>query len=105
MKDAGYLLNLIKTAPTAENFLNLSLAYYQAEMYYKCIEACKKSLAIKPDYALAYNNICSSLNKLGEWDKAIEAGKMALKIDPNGQLAKNNLKSAYQHAYSDEIDQ
>jgi len=51
-------------------------------------------LEMKPDYALAYNNMCSAYNALGEWDKAIEAGEKALAIDPNYKLAANNLALA-----------
>jgi tetratricopeptide (TPR) repeat protein len=68
-----------------------SLTYYQAGDYEKSIEAAQKALAVKPDSALAYNNICAAYNQLKEWDKAIDACGRALVIDPNFELAKNNL--------------
>ena len=77
--------------PTAENYLNLSLIYYQQGQYEKCIEACKNALKLKPDFADAYCNICASYNQLKQWDKAEEACNKALKIDPNHKLAKGNL--------------
>jgi tetratricopeptide (TPR) repeat protein len=80
--------------PTADSYINLSLTYYQNHMYRECIEACKKALKLKPDYAMAYNNICSSYNALGQWDKGVEACKKALEIDPNFALAKTNLNWA-----------
>lgn len=83
--------------PSAEKYLNLSLEYYNLGEFYKCIEACYKSLELKPDYALAYNNICSAYNALGEWDKAIEACEKALQIDANFTLANNNLKLAFEN--------
>ena len=88
------LLRMSKEKPTAENFLELSLAYYESGLYNKCIDACMESLALKPDYALAYNNMCSAYNHLGKYDKAIEAGEMALEISPDFELAKNNIRWA-----------
>ncbi len=88
------LINTTKNKPTCENYINLSLAYYNAEMYYKCIDACEEALKIKPNYAVAYNNICSAYNMLGKYDEAIKSCEKALKIDPNFQLAKNNLNLA-----------
>ncbi len=91
------LINTTQIETTCENYINLSLAYYKAEMYDKCIEACEEALKLRPDYALAYNNICSAYNMLGEWKKAIEACEKALKINPDFQLAKNNLNWAKQN--------
>ena len=85
-------LEIAKKNPTAENYLNLSLYYYNAGMYIECINACKEAIKIKPDYAPAYNNICTAYNQLKMYDKAIEACNKALKIDPNYELAKNNIK-------------
>lgn len=85
-----------KNNPTADNYINLSLEYYNAQRYEDCIRACEEALKLKPDYDLAYNNICSAYNILGNWDKAIEAGEKAVKINPNSQLAKNNLAVAKQ---------
>jgi tetratricopeptide (TPR) repeat protein len=80
--------------PKPENYLNLSLLYYQAGNYKGCIEACQKALKINPQYADAYNNICSAYNAMGEWNKAIEACEKAISIKPDFQLAINNLNYA-----------
>jgi len=80
--------------PTPEIYLTLSLESYNAGDFNGCIDACNKALKLKPDYAEAYNNICSAYNALKQYDKAIEAGEKALKINPNYQLAKNNLNFA-----------
>ncbi|MFZ2445401.1 MAG: tetratricopeptide repeat protein [Syntrophobacteraceae bacterium] len=77
--------------PTAENFLTLSLVYHQNKLYEKCIEAASQALRVKPDYAPAYNNICSAYTLLGERQKAIEACTSALEIDPGFERARNNL--------------
>jgi protein O-mannosyl-transferase len=80
--------------PTAENYLNLSLQYYNAGDYYKCIDACNKALILRPNYSEAYNNICSAYNAMKMWDKGIEACEKALQCNPNNEYAKNNLKWA-----------
>ncbi len=76
---------------TPENYLDLSLDFYNKGEYQKCIDACNEALKMKPDYAEAYNNICSAYNAMKMWDKGIEACEKALKIKPDYELAKNNL--------------
>jgi tetratricopeptide (TPR) repeat protein len=66
-------------------------------MYNECVGACEKALKLKPDFALAYNNICSAYNAMEQWQKAADACKKAIEIDPNMQLAKNNLTVSLQH--------
>lgn len=88
------MLEQLKTQPTADAYLNLSLEYYNLGDYEKCVEAAQQSLQLKPDYELAYNNICSAYNALKQYDKAIEACEKAIQIKPDFELAKNNLKLA-----------
>jgi tetratricopeptide (TPR) repeat protein len=88
------LLKDIKTAPTAEKYLDLSLQYYNLMKYEDCVEAAKQALKLKPDYDLAYNNICAAYNRMRQWDKAIEAGEQGLKLNPNNELLKGNLAEA-----------
>ncbi len=80
-----------KEKPSVDNYISLSLLYYQRQQYEKCIEAATEALKIKPNCVEAYNNICSAHNILGNYEEGIKAGQEALKIDPNYQLAKNNL--------------
>ncbi len=82
--------------PTPENYLNLSLTYYNQGLYMKAIEACKEAIKLNPNFTLAYNNMCAAYNKMGMWDDAISAGEKAVALDPNNQLAKNNLVVARQ---------
>lgn len=79
---------------TPEEYLDLSLRYYREGLYQFTIESAREALKLKPDYDLAYNNICSAYNGLKMWDKAIEAGQKAVELNPANQLAKNNLKWA-----------
>ncbi len=92
---SGNKKSLALEVPSAENYLSLSLTYFNQKKYLECIEACKKALAIKPDYDLAYNNICAAYNQLGDWDNAIKAGEKGLRINPYNELLKGNLAEAY----------
>ena len=85
---------LVIDAPTPENYLNLSLHYYRNNQFHECIVACKSALELRPDYADAWNNICSAQNAMGQWKLGIEACEKALAIRPDYQLAKNNLSWA-----------
>lgn len=80
--------------PSAETYLDLSLQYYKDGQYEKCVEAAKKSVEFKPDYAEAYNNMCAAYNQLHQWDEAIEACNQALLYAPEYELARNNLNWA-----------
>jgi tetratricopeptide (TPR) repeat protein len=87
-------LDAVKKNETPENYVNLSLAYYNVKDYQKMAGACKSAIKLNPNYAIAWNNLCSAYNSLHDWDNAIAAGKKALEIDPNYELAKNNLAEA-----------
>jgi len=82
---------LAEKEPTPENFLNLSLEYYNSKRYEDCIKAAEKALELRPGYVEAHNNVCIAYTMLGNWDKAIEAGKKCLQLKPDYELAKNNL--------------
>jgi len=77
-----------------EQFLNLSLLYYNAANYQGCITAAKKALALKPDYAEAYNNICSAYNAMNQFAEGAKACEEALKVKPGYALAQGNLNWA-----------
>jgi tetratricopeptide (TPR) repeat protein len=79
---------------TAENYLNLSLQLYRNQRFEECIRACEKALDLRPDYADAWNNICSAHNAMQQWEKGIAACEKALQIRPDYQLARNNLNWA-----------
>jgi tetratricopeptide (TPR) repeat protein len=80
-----------RTMETPERYLGLSLESFQRGRYKDCIEAARKALSLRPDYAEAYNNIAAGHQALGEWDEAIAAAREAIRLRPDFQLARNNL--------------
>ena len=57
----------------------------------EAIEAYNKALAIKPDYAEAYNNMGMFSQEQGKLEEAIEAYNKALAIKPDYADAYNNM--------------
>ncbi len=84
-------IELATAQPSENNYINLSMEYYNNNMFEECIQASQKALGLNPQNAIAYNNICSAYNSLKIYDKGAEACEKALEIDPGFQLAKNNL--------------
>jgi tetratricopeptide (TPR) repeat protein len=78
----------------AEDYLRLSLALYNEGRYQDSIRASRQALKVKPDYALAYNNICAACNALGQWEKAVAACEKGIHIAPDMPILKNNLALA-----------
>jgi tetratricopeptide (TPR) repeat protein len=87
----GVAERLAETQPTPEHYLDLSLLYHQNGMYQQCIDAARKAIQLRPNYAEAYNNIAAGYEAMNEWDPAIQAAQQALRLKPDFQLAKNNL--------------
>lgn len=81
---------------TKEAWLSRSLELYNTGDYSACIDACTHALEIDPNYALAYNNMCTAYNMLGRYQEASEACAKALEIEPDMEIARNNLKIARQ---------
>jgi tetratricopeptide (TPR) repeat protein len=82
--------------PSKENYLQLSLLFYEAGKFDQCIKAADEALKMDPQYDLAYNNICAAHIALKQWNEAIAAGEKAIKINPENVRAKNNLVYAKQ---------
>ena len=88
------MLEQVKINPSWQNWLNLSLAFYNAGDFKECIDAANTVLKINPSCANAYNNICAAFNQLKEWDNAVTAGQKGIMLEPNNQLIVGNLKNA-----------
>ena len=59
------------------------------------IEAYKSAIAIKPDFAYAYNNMGIALDDLGRYTEAIAAYRRAASLDPDGdtgEIAREGLR-------------
>jgi protein O-mannosyl-transferase len=82
---------LADAQPTPENYVGLSLLYWQTGRYEDCIRAAHKALELRPDYAEAYNNIAAGYQSMGRWDDAIHAARKAISLKPDFQIARNNL--------------
>ncbi len=80
-----------KIDPTPDNYIWLNLAYYGDNQFDKRIEASRGALKLRPNYAVAYNNICIAYVRLGKRAPAIAACESALAIDPHFELPGNNL--------------
>ncbi len=91
---ARHIIFGVGEVPLEQTYLTWSYYYYSKGNFQKCIEEAQKAISINPNFAAAYNNICSAYNNLKDWDHAIEAGKRAVEVDPNNQLARNNLNWA-----------
>jgi protein O-mannosyl-transferase len=93
-KDLAVAEELVKTAPTEENYLNLGYLYYLSGSFELSISANNKVIDLNKKNIIAYNNICSAYNALGKYSDAETYCKKAIKIDSTFSLAKNNLKFA-----------
>ena len=83
--------------PLADNYINLSLYYFNEQRYADCISACNYALILRPGYDLAYNNICAANNRLGHYDEAIAAARIGLQVNPQNTILRNNMAEAISH--------
>lgn len=77
-----------------ETILHQSVASCRAGKYEECIAGARKALALKPDYAEAYNNLAAAYIALHRWDEGIRAATEALRLKPDFEMAKKNLDRA-----------
>ena len=67
--------------PVLWNILGASRS--QIGMLEEAIDAYKKTISLKPDYAEAYSNMGVAYRNMGKPDKAIDAYKKAISLKPN----------------------
>jgi len=92
----NWLATAASFRPTADSYLNQSLAFYQQRKFDESIQAARQVLQLKPDSWEAWNNIAASYNSEAKWDEGISAAQQAVRLRPDSQLAKNNLAWALQ---------
>jgi len=90
---AGFAID-DRAAESPATMVTLSLRLYREQRYEDAIAACRRALAIRPDYAEAWNNIGAALNQLGRYQEAVSACEQALRYKPDFELARNNLQYA-----------
>ena len=79
---------------TYDDYINLSLQFYNQKNYKGCIATCTQALSLNPAAAEAYNNMGAAYNNMGEYPNAIAVLEQAIKLNPSNQLATSNLAYA-----------
>jgi tetratricopeptide (TPR) repeat protein len=91
-----------ETSREAVVYCKAAAVAYEERRYKDAIVACKKAIAIKPDYAKAYGNMGAAYGELGQHTDAITACKKAIDINPDYANAYFNMGNTYlklgQHA-------
>lgn len=57
----------------------------------ECVEAAGRAVELKPDFAIAYNNMAACWGAQGQWDDEIAAARAALRLQPDFPIAQRNL--------------
>jgi tetratricopeptide (TPR) repeat protein len=90
------LTDMIKIDPKGESRLViLALCYHHLRDFESAIDAYKKALAIKPDYAEAHYNMGNTLKVLGMQEAAIQAYTKAIATKPDYAEAYYNMSNVF----------
>jgi tetratricopeptide (TPR) repeat protein len=89
--DVGKAEAVVRTQPNVNNYLALSVLYFETERYQDCIDAAREALKINPDQAEAYANIAAAYHTMGKLDETIAALREEVRLNPNLPSAKANL--------------
>ena len=76
---------------SVDDYLQLSVAYFQNHEYENSVKACQRALAVQPGRVEAYSNMAAAYYALGRLDDTETALREALRIRPEMESAKNNL--------------
>ena len=60
------------------------------------LQAYKRTISFKPDYAKAYCNLGAVYAEMGRYSKAVSAFKEADRLNPDDIAARQNPKMAYE---------
>src|SRR6266478_322176 len=69
--------------------------YYEVRQFDRAVESFQKAIALKPDYAAAYNDLGISYAALGRHSEAVGSLREAVKIQSDFAVAHNNLGCEY----------
>lgn len=81
-----------KYEPTVDNYLALSVEFFNSQRYQECIDAAKQALKINPNQAEAYANLATAYHTLGKLDESLAALRQEIRLNPNLPNAKSNLE-------------
>ena len=77
--------------PSVNEYLGLSVLYFNNRRYDDSIAAARKALKIQPSLGEAYVNIAAAYHNLGKDDDAIVALREAVRLRPDITFARDNL--------------
>src|SRR5258708_3985211 len=55
----------VRTSPTVDDFLKLSVLYFHNRRYDDCVTAARNAVRLRPDLAEGYANIAAALHTMG----------------------------------------
>lgn len=90
---SSYMLDLAPNSPSLH--LQCGDALRNKGEYGRSIPHYTKTIALAPDYEMAYNNRGIAYAAIGEYDRAIQDYCRAIELDPNHAMAHNNRGIAY----------
>jgi tetratricopeptide (TPR) repeat protein len=77
--------------PSVENYLALSVTYFNEKRFDDCIHAAQQVLKVNPDIAEAYVNMATAYHALGKVDEGIAALREAARLRPDFEFVRTNL--------------
>jgi protein O-mannosyl-transferase len=94
--EIGLWTDCVKKSPNkARPYADLAVAYFNAGVYDKSLEATRKAIQIDPKSGPAYYNLGLIYQKIGDLNKAIAMEKKALEVDPTLDMPYYSLGGFY----------
>ena len=82
----------VKTTPTVDDYLKLSVLYFQGQRFEDCAKAAREALRLRPNLAEAYANLAAAMHSLGRDEEAIAALREVIRLRPDMAFAKTDLE-------------
>jgi tetratricopeptide (TPR) repeat protein len=82
----------VRTEPTVNKYLALSVLYYESDRYEDCVNAAREALRINPNLPEAYANLASAYHAMGKLDETIAALREEIRLKPDMPSAQKNLE-------------